>query len=325
MVSVTNNTHDFFEKNSGEIMIYGAGNSGYWIGYYMNRCKMEFSCYLDKIAEHENLFMNGKPVFRPDKLGEYQDRSLRIIISANAYESVITDLVFLEQKYHVHLRCLVPRYKHFIWGYESYNINKFLAYFRRRLYTGTMPTIISNDCIAGGIYNLMGMFMLSPTINTWIEPEDYAKLCLNPRRYFNCEGGELFWNYLNKDKRPEITPAMKLEDITVSFAHTKNTEGLVERWNRMRQRINWNNLIFAFRGHELPVPQSFREMLLTEHPNYLIVRLPGSMRVYHDLDYLCLERNYFEDPDYAIENVFDLLGWLNQCSANSARNEPIRE
>ena len=44
------NSFDAFFDNLGDIFIYGAGNCGYWIGYYMEKCGIDFQGYIDKDA-----------------------------------------------------------------------------------------------------------------------------------------------------------------------------------------------------------------------------------------------------------------------------------
>lgn len=63
------------------------------------------------------------------------------------------------------------------------DINTMLSYFRSQLITSDMPTILSNTCNAGFIYNMIGqknmgiLYMPSPTINNIIEPSDFIKIC----------------------------------------------------------------------------------------------------------------------------------------------------
>lgn len=262
MVTVTNDTKDFIKTQKGELFVYGAGNSGYWIGYYLNRCGIEFTGYIDSNEKYYGALCQGKPVYMPQKLSEYHGRSIRLIISPRFYESILSELLFSERKYGYHALCLVPRYMHFNLKREVYDINYFLGYFRRRLYKNDTPTIISNDCVAGEIYHSMNMLMLSPTVNTYMTPDDFLKFCKNPKRYLDMEGKKLFYNILPIGDEPEDCkmrlPAMKIDDITITFAHPDGeSEKLVERWNMMRKKINWNNVIYVFRSNRMAIPRDF--------------------------------------------------------------------
>lgn len=316
MITVTNDVKDFIENQTGEILIYGAGNSGYWVGHYLNRCGIEFSGYIDSNELYCGALCQGKPVYQPQKLSEYKGRNFRLIISPRLYESVLSDVMFSGRKYEFHALCFVPRFMHFISKKEVYDINHFLGYFRRRLYKKDNPTIISNDCVAGHIYYLMDMPMLSPTINIYIPPYDFLKLCKDPGRYFDLDGKELFYNVLPLGDEPEDCkrglPAIKIDDITITFAHVNGkSEELVERWNMMRKRINWNNIIYIFRVNHIAVPEDFIRDFAKLKGKKLIINHGANGVIYRDIEQLFFSECIF-GGHRAIENSFDILEWLNQ-------------
>lgn len=316
MITVTNDVKDFIENQTGEILIYGAGNSGYWVGHYLNRCEIEFSGYIDNNELYCGALCQEKPVYQPQKLSEYKGRNLRLIISPRLYESILSDIMFSGRKYGFHALCLVPRFMHFSLKQEVYDINHFLGYFRRGLYKKDTPTIISNDCVSGEIYNLMDMPMLSPTINTYIAPSDFLKLCKDPERYFDIEGKELFYNVLPIGDEPEDCkrglPAIKVDDITITFAHTEGkSEELVERWNMMRKRINWDNLIFIFRINHMAVPEEFIRDFAKLKRKKLIMNYGANGVIYRDIEQLFFSE-YILGKERAVENSFELLEWLNK-------------
>lgn len=316
MITVTNDIKDFIENHKEELFVYGAGNSGYWIGYYLNRCEIEFSGYIDRNEKYCGALCQGKPVYTSQKLTEYEGRNIRLIISPRFYESILSDLLFSEHEFGFHALCLVPRFRRFNLDYEVYDINHFLGYFRRRLYTKDTPTIISNDCVAGEIYWLMDMPMLSPTINMYIAPNDFMKLCKEPKKYFDIEGKGMFFNVLPIGDEPVDCkmglPAMKIDDIDVTFAHSngKTTE-LIERWNMMRRKINWGNIIYIFRATRKAVPKDFVQDFKKLTRKHLIMNYGVNGVIYKEIDQLFFSE-YILGTDRAIENDFDLLGWLNQ-------------
>lgn len=316
MITVTNDVKDFIENQTGEIFIYGAGNAGYWVGYYLNRCGIEFSGYIDRNEEYCGALCQEKPVYQPKKLNEYKEKNLRLIISPRLYETVLSDVMFSGRKYGFHALCLVPRFMHYNLRKEVYDINHFLGYFRRCLYKKDTPTIISNDCVSGEFYRLMDMPMLSPTINTYIAPYDFLKLCKDPEKYFDIEGKGLFYNVLPIGDEPRDgkvrLPAIKIDDITVSFAHTNGkSEELVERWNMMRKRINWDNIIYIYRANHIAVPEKFIRDFAKLKIKKLIVNYGTNGVIYRDI-----EQSFFSEYIWgtgrAIENSFELLEWLNQ-------------
>lgn len=164
--------------------------------------------------------------------------------------------------------------------------------------------------------------MLSPTINIAIEPDDFLKLCKEPEKYFEIEGKELFYKILPLGGEPVDgrmgLPSIKIDDITVTFAHTngKTTE-LIDCWNMMRKKINWENMIFVFRITDRIAPVSKKTMrdfsiLKRKH---LILNHCVSKIMYQDIDQVIIPEDAF-GTDRAIENDFDLLGWLNQEEVN---------
>lgn len=316
MLKVTNNTINFFEKEDGSIIIYGAGNHGYWLGYYLNQCKIDFLGYIDENPKYTGALCNGKPIWSSDYLKQFNNKNIRIIIATKIYESVVCSLLFADNKYQFHALCLVPRYMNYLLHTEIYDINYLLGYFRHQLYIGNTPTIISNDCTAGHIYHAMDMIMLSPTINTAISSEDFLKLCKAPKEYFDIEVKELFFNVLPLSNEPEDCrkglPTIKINDITVSFGHTDLTTELLDRWNMMRKQINWDNLIFIFRANKEAVPENFQKEFSKIKYKKLLLIQGDYGKVCTSVDQMFMSEYAFA-ADWVIENYFDLLGWLNEA------------
>ncbi len=318
MIQVTNNVKDFLEKEEGEIFIYGAGNAGYWVGYYMNRCGYAFSGYLDKRIDHEGALYNGKPIYLNKKLldAEYKDRSLRIIVASQYYDQIVSELLWMDKFHKLNALCLIPRYTYPTIKGEGYNINHFLAFFRRKLFKGETPTIISNSCMAGLIYDMFDMVMLSPMINTAIEDaEKFTKLCKNLRRYMEIEMGDLFW------KRPfgnpafmEDTPCGRIGDIEIFFAHVDSMNGLKERWDLMRKRINWNRVIYVMTEKQNHRNASFRALkeFMRLDGEKLFINSRNAYPVGNGIECVYCSEENFANKHTAIENYFDILGWMNR-------------
>ncbi len=109
-------------------------------------------------------------------------------------------------------------------------------------------TIISNNCIAGYIYNNFGLKFLSPTINVQIKPDDFIKFCENLDSYISEEIIEV--------KNPDDLdfkalgggnidfPVGKIKDITIYFQHYESFKCGVDKWNERKKRINHSQLFF---------------------------------------------------------------------------------
>jgi uncharacterized protein (DUF1919 family) len=111
-------------------------------------------------------------------------------------------------------------------------------------------TIISNNCIAGFLYQDYNIKYYSPTIGLQFPQNDFVKFCDNFEYYINCELEEC------NDKKQKIFtllgggkidfPVGKIDDITIFFQHYQTFETAKEKWNERKTRINKERLFFIF-------------------------------------------------------------------------------
>lgn len=97
-------------------------------------------------------------------------------------------------------------------------------------------TLISCNCTGGVLYHDLGMQFLSPTINMYLNCEDFIKLCENLEYYLSLEMEE----YNGNIKRDY--PLAALGDITLYLVHYKTIEEASEKWKQRKERINWDNI-----------------------------------------------------------------------------------
>ena len=324
MICITKDLKSFIEECNDEIMIYGAGNSGYWTGYYMNLCQVNFSCYLDKGIKVEGTLLNGKPILSPlNKLKEYDGKRIRIFVSVEQYQSAIYDLLELSQEYDFYAQCYIPL-AYVIKGgaerkeEESYAINAALGYFRKQQFNGSIPTILSNDCTAGGIYRTLGLPMISPTINVGILDNDFIKLCQNPKHYFDIEldsfeMGRLAY-YVDGGPMSADLPCSKIDDITVYWAHSDPDGRFLERWNIMRKKVNYDNMIFCMNSTRIEISYGvWRQFSMLKQRHLAIMRHNRYATAINGGDAVIANGKFpFWRMDTPIENHFDILGWINE-------------
>ncbi len=314
MISVTNDTKTFFEDESAPIYIYGAGYYGKWIAWFMQKCSMDFEGFIDKAIDRDGVFVLGKKIVHPKILQTLPKMRLRIIIATSQADEVMTELPGYAEN--IDVRCMVPVYESLTSDEKVYDINKFLSYFRAKLIRVEIPTIISDRCTAGLIYRALGKGMLSPTINTGISAEDFIKICKNPKDYLS---EEMVFGCWTKIPGGKIVPVGRIKDVEVAFGYENDEIKAIQRWNRMRKWINWNDIIYIMSNnreksiipYHLPyqLVEEFcslkeKHLLLTGggNPLYLGKNLSGYVRVNH---------LHFHDIDRVIESWFDLLGWIN--------------
>ena len=113
------------------------------------------------------------------------------------------------------------------------------------------PTIISNNCYAGIIYEYLGCKYHSPTIGLLIYPKDYIKFCSKFDYYISQQMKFIkFEESHNKNemikRNQEKSIIGKLDDIEICFLHYKTETEALEKWNRRCKRINKNCTIFKF-------------------------------------------------------------------------------
>ncbi len=319
MLKVTNNTTEFFEKEDGDIIIYGAGNAGYWVGYYMNRCGINFECYVDKNIWHEKIYLLEKPVYKPDELFRFKGEKVRIIITAKNQDSVLAKLLELEQRYSINAICLTPLYPSINRPdkIKRYNINKFLGYFRKKLLKAPLPTVLSNDCTGGLFYDIMDSIMLSPLINTAIMSEDFVKICKNPQYYLNADLREPHYTvFCFPPGSHEESISYRLNDIVISFGHIpENEEGNIEkRWEIMKKYINWNRLIYIMVDKHGMIPfRTFNEFQELEGEKMIMIKDTKSLYLLNETIHCFYDAaGCFFQRDDPIENHFDIVGWLNK-------------
>lgn len=97
-------------------------------------------------------------------------------------------------------------------------------------------TIFSSNCTGGVLYHDLGLKFLSPTINLYMNCEDFIKFCEDPKKYFSYE----IEQYTGDIKRDY--PIGVLGDITLFFVHYKSLDEAIEKWNERKQRVNWDNI-----------------------------------------------------------------------------------
>lgn len=101
-----------------------------------------------------------------------------------------------------------------------------------------VPSIISRDCIGGVLYNRMGQVFTSPTINLYMNNEDFLTFCLNLKDYINNDLEECITD-LNYPVGKIIT---QTGCIHIYFMHYKSFEEAKASWDRRKARIDYDNI-----------------------------------------------------------------------------------
>lgn len=128
---------------------------------------------------------------------------------------------------------------------ENKENDKFANY-RRKKYKKLKDkdfSIICNDCCGGCIYNDIGMKFLSPTINLYINNQDFLNYIKHIKEYNATNIEEI----ASDEKYPigQIKPD-GLHTITLKFMHYPTFEIAKEKWYERVKRINYNNCYYIF-------------------------------------------------------------------------------
>lgn len=320
-IEYTQNINRFFKSETPLMILKSLGNS-YWIGFYFDKCEIECVCYLDNNTSRDNPICNGIKVLNTTILKEYKNRSIRVVFADFHKNSGILQLARLSRKYKVAIECISPHFKND--KKNEYNINRFLGFFRKKLLKGDIPTIFSNDCTAGRIYEALGVAPITPTINVLIYDDDYLKFCKNPEKYLKMDmvrGGIIRAHYPVYYKYDLDRETGILDDVNVVFSHNFNNDDIVFQWNQRKRFINYNKTIFIYSDYQQCGKYEFAKEFFELSQNKLYMAGNGVLCGDNMSDLLLWDTNYFFEIYQPIELHFDLIGWVNNIK--SAKQEEI--
>ncbi len=127
-------------------------------------------------------------------------------------------------------------------GINKKIIQPFRLYKRRKQFKDRAMSIISVNCIGGGIYHDFGWKFLSPTINLFMMPADYLTFCENldqcltlpivPKHSSGYPIGEMV-----------LPSGTKIE---IHFVHYKTFEEASLKWTERCKRVDKNKIMLLF-------------------------------------------------------------------------------
>ncbi len=147
----------------------------------------------------------------------------------------------------------------------------------------------------------------SPTINSYIDPNDFMRICRDPEKYFSTD--IVFSHNSLQSGKPVIVG--KVLDAFIYFTHDKDVSKTIRRWNTLRKMVDFDNIAFVMeqeRGREPLTYEIAKEFCELEEKHLLIMR----DRMYSGLkgEMMALYGN-FHERGIVVEEWFDLVGWVN--------------
>lgn len=112
-------------------------------------------------------------------------------------------------------------------------------------------TIISNNCWGGFVYQWFNLEYNSPTIGLYLFSDDYIKFIYDIKKYLAIKPEFItleesrHYKTLKKYGGGNLKcPIGKFDDIEIIFLHYKSSEEVLDKWNRRKKRICWDNIFF---------------------------------------------------------------------------------
>ncbi|MEY8375835.1 DUF1919 domain-containing protein [Lachnospiraceae bacterium 56-18] len=116
-------------------------------------------------------------------------------------------------------------------------------------------SIISDNCWGGIVYHSLGLECLSPFKNLFVEEDDYIRLLDNLTWYME---QPLTFECFGMDKHvPTRYPIMTLGDVRIHCNHETDPIAAIEKWDRRRKKINYDNLFVEMYSERADIIERF--------------------------------------------------------------------
>jgi uncharacterized protein (DUF1919 family) len=126
-------------------------------------------------------------------------------------------------------------------------LRRFLRYFYRKKLKNRNFSLITNNCIGGIISHDMHLRFLSPTINLYIENEEFILFCTYLREYLSLDIERC--TSLSKPFPVGVLHG-KHGDVHIYFMHFDSFENAVLKWNERKTRIDFDNLFILMEAQQ---------------------------------------------------------------------------
>ncbi|MBK0348154.1 DUF1919 domain-containing protein [Aerococcaceae bacterium zg-ZJ1578] len=106
-------------------------------------------------------------------------------------------------------------------------------------------TIITNNCWGGRVYEELNLPFNTPFIGLYLYAEDYLTVIKNLKQYMEMD---LYFTQTSRFKQDydNSYPVGNLGGVELHFVHYSSEVEALEKWNRRKQRINYDNLFVKF-------------------------------------------------------------------------------
>ena len=106
-------------------------------------------------------------------------------------------------------------------------------------------TLISSDCLGGFLYHTLGLPFDSPFINFCMHKADYRKIVSDLRTYMALTPILERYQEAMGPHDEERYPVLRLGDVCLFCNHSRTAEDALTKWQRRKQRINYEALVLT--------------------------------------------------------------------------------
>ena len=177
-------------------------------------------------------------------------------------------------------------------------------------------SIISSDCTGGVWYHELHQKFMSPTINMFMEADDFIRFCKDIKYWIDVP-----MEKVEQEEFPYPVAMLGEGGIKLHLVHYKSVEEAQNKWDERKKRINWDNMYFVTNDrnycseefikefNELP----FKHKVILSH-----IPKPNNSSVYYIRGFENEEcigvTTSFRTPISLRKNFdeFDYVRWLNE-------------
>ncbi len=103
-------------------------------------------------------------------------------------------------------------------------------------------SLITQDCIGGVISHDYMLPFRSPTVNLFIEGENFVRLVEDLRHYMSIAAEPYLEEYIDPIDPSVRYPKIRVDDLEICCMHYPDCAEAVQAWERRRKRVDFDNI-----------------------------------------------------------------------------------
>lgn len=170
-------------------------------------------------------------------------------------------------------------------------------------------TIISNNCWGGIFYRNHNLEYCSPTLGMFFMADEYIKFIYDMKKYID---SDIAFISIDKSKYSQYLKMIKYDglivkilDLEICFLHYDSEEEAEEKWNRRKERINWDNILYKFNDQNLCTYEHLKRFNEFQVQN----KICFTSKKYKELDTIQIKK--FEKYNYVLEDIKSYKKYIN--------------